>query len=280
MKPFLKWAGGKYKIIDKIRSALPNCANRLIEPFVGSGAVFLNTEYDSYLLADANPDLINLYKHIQSEGSNFVDYASNLFIPSNNNEAVFYSLREEFNACIDTRRRAALFVYLNRHCFNGLCRYNSKGKFNVPFGRYSKSAFPVEEVMNFSRKSQRAEFVVSDFRATMMMAARGDVVYCDPPYAPLTATSSFCDYTQEGFNSADQSDLAEMALQLKNRGINVIISNHDTIFTRSLYASGEISVFEVQRFISSKANGREKAAELIAVFAQSKIKHSYGEALM
>ncbi len=267
MKPFLKWAGGKYKIIDRIRSALPNDANRLVEPFVGSGAVFLNVEYDSYLLADTNPDLIHLYKHIQSEGSNFVDYASELFVPSNNTEGAFYSLREEFNSCTDTRRRAALFIYLNRHCFNGLCRYNSKGKFNVPFGRYSRPTFPTEEIMNFSHKSQKAEFVIADFRATMMMATQGDAVYCDPPYAPLTTTSNFCDYTQEGFGPADQSDLANMALQLNKRAIKVVISNHDTAFTRSLYAGADISMFDVQRFISSKASSREKAAELIATFA-------------
>lgn len=266
MRPFLKWAGGKYKIIDRILSALPD-ANRLIEPFVGSGAVFLNAEYKNYLLADTNPDLIHLYKHVQSEGANFVDYASELFSASNNTEAAFYKLREEFNDCSDTRRRAALFIYLNRHCFNGLCRYNSKGKFNVPFGRYSKPTFPSDEVMNFSQKSQRAEFIIADFRKTMAMAIDGDVVYCDPPYAPLTVTSNFSDYTQEGFSSIDQSDLAKTALQLRTRGVTVVISNHDTDFTRSIYGDADISEFDVQRFISSKASNRGKAAELIATFA-------------
>lgn len=266
MKPFLKWAGGKYKIIDRIRSALPD-ANRLIEPFVGSGAVFLNTEYKSYLLADTNPDLIHLYKHVQSEGANFVDYASELFSATNNTEAAFYKFREEFNDCSDTRRRAALFIYLNRHCFNGLCRYNSKGKFNVPFGRYSKPQFPTDEVMNFSQKSQKAEFIIDDFRKTMATAIDSDVVYCDPPYAPLTVTSNFSDYTQEGFSSIDQNDLAKTALQLRTRNVTVVISNHDTDFTRSIYGDADISEFDVQRFISSKAANRGKAAELIATYA-------------
>jgi DNA adenine methylase len=266
MKPFLKWAGGKYKIIERILTALPH-AKRLIEPFVGSGAVFLNAEYKSYLLADTNPDLIRLYRHVQSEGANFVDYASELFAASNNTEAEFYKLRDEFNSCTDTRRRAALFIYLNRHCFNGLCRYNSKGKFNVPFGRYSKPVFPTDEVMNFFQKSHKADFIIADFRKTMSMAIDGDVVYCDPPYAPLTVTSSFCDYTQEGFSSNDQYDLAQTALQLQSRRVTVVISNHDTDFTRNIYGGADIASFDVQRFISSKASNRGKAAELIATYA-------------
>ena len=266
MKPFLKWAGGKYKIIDKILMSLPK-AERLIEPFVGSGAVFLNAEYKSYLLADTNPDLIYLYRHIQSEGADFIDYASDLFAVNNNTEEAFYNLREEFNNCTDTRRRAAIFIYLNRHCFNGLCRYNSKGKFNVPFGRYSKPAFPTDEVLNFSQKSQNAEFIIADFRKTMEMAKTGDLVYCDPPYAPLTATSNFSDYTQEGFTIVDQNELAQSALNLRKQGITVVISNHATDFTRSIYMNAVITEFDVQRFISSKSSKRGKAAELIATFA-------------
>ena len=124
MKPFLKWAGGKYKIIDKIQKSLPN-GRRLIEPFVGSGAVFLNIDFEEYLLADINSDLINLYKQVQEHGKDFANYASALFKPENNTQTAFYDLRAEFNACTDVARKSAIFVYLNRHCFNGLCRYNS-----------------------------------------------------------------------------------------------------------------------------------------------------------
>lgn len=266
MKPFLKWAGGKYKIIDKILSTLPK-AEKLVEPFVGSGAVFLNASYANYLLADTNLDLINLYREIQKSGENFIDCAIELFVPENNTEEAFYRLREEFNQCVDVRRKAALFVYLNRHCFNGLCRYNSKGKFNVPFGKYGKPKFPTEEVKNFHLKSQNAEFILSDFRATMRSISDSAVVYCDPPYAPLTLTSNFSDYTQEGFGLKDQQDLAIEANALRVRGIPVIISNHDTEFTREIYNDAVISEFDVQRFISSNASNRIKAAEILAVFA-------------
>lgn len=277
MKPFLKWAGGKYKIIDRVVSALPpGQGKRLIEPFVGSGAVFLNADYESYLLADTNPDLINLYKYIQKEGANFVDYAAPLFIPANNTEAAFYRLRDEFNMCTDTKRRSALFIYLNRHGFNGLCRYNTSGKFNVPFGRYSRPAFPTDEIFNFHQKSQKANFIISDFRTTLNEvkdAAKGlkgaithEVVYCDPPYAPLTATANFSHYTQDGFNLSDQAELAALAGILQKIGIPVIISNHDTEFTRTIYQGADILDFDVQRFISSKTQHRHKAAELIAKF--------------
>lgn len=265
MKPFLKWAGGKFKIIDHISAALPK-GSRLVEPFVGSGAVFLNTEYKSYLLADTNIDLINLFKVVQKDGENFIDYAINLFTPENNNEATYYTLRDEFNSSEDIRRKAALFIYLNRHCFNGLCRYNARGKFNVPFGRYSAPSFPTTAVKFFSLKSQSAEFVTQDFRTTLAAVRAGDVVYCDPPYAPLSPTANFTAYTQGGFDDKDQRELATFAEKLKYENVAVILSNHDTAFTRDIYSTAQITTLNVRRFISSKASERGKAAELIAVF--------------
>ena len=265
MKPFLKWAGSKYRIIDRIATSLPN-GQRLIEPFAGSGAVFLNTEFEEYLVADSNPDLINLFQHIKENGTEFISYSETLFNPKNNTETAFYELRDEFNNCTASDRRSALFIYLNRHCFNGLCRYNSKGKFNVPFGRYSKPTYPKSEVLNFHQKSSKAIFEVADYKTTMSKADINSVVYCDPPYAPLTSTSNFSDYTQEGFSLNDQKSLAEWAQRLFDRGIPVVISNHDTAFTRAMYAGSKITSFEVQRFISSVTKNRNKAAELIAIY--------------
>ena len=266
MKPFLKWAGGKYKIIDKVKDKLPN-GSRLIEPFVGSGAVFMNTDYSAYLLADANSDLINVYSHIQRNGLDFINYAQVFFCPENNTETIFYEFRQLFNQTSDLTLKAALFVYLNRHCFNGLCRYNSKGGFNVPFGRYKEPSFPKKEMHGFYLKSQNAVFEYASFEDTMMQAEAGDVVYCDPPYVPLSLTSSFTGYTQGGFGQKEQEKLSELANQLVKKGVCVVISNHDTLFTRQMYASAQINSFDVQRFISSKVNSRGKAAELLAVFA-------------
>jgi DNA adenine methylase len=243
MKPFLKWAGGKYKIIDRIRNALPN-GRRLIEPFAGSGAVFLNVDFEEYLISDTNRDLINLYQQVQTNGNDFVDYASALFTPENNTEAAFYALRVEFNACTEPARKSALFVYLNRHCFNGLCRYNSKGQFNVPFGRYSKPAFPKVEMLNFHEKSKRAVFEVEDFKAIMEKANTGSVVYCDPPYVPLTTTANFSSHTKDGFTLADQRALADCAKKLIVRGVPVVISNHDNEFTQAIYSEARITFFD------------------------------------
>ncbi len=121
----------------------------MIEPFVGAGSVFLNTDYDHYLLADINPDLINLYNHLKDEPQRFIEDARALFQPEYNKKEVYLALRVEFNQCTDTYRRSLLFLYMNRHGFNGLCRYNKKGGFNVPFGSYKKPYFPEKEMVFF-----------------------------------------------------------------------------------------------------------------------------------
>ncbi len=265
MKPFLKWAGGKYRLAEMIKSKLPE-GSRLIEPFVGSGAVFLNTEYAQNLLTDSNRDLINLYQLLQKDGIGFIAYCKELFIPENNTESVFYEFRKEFNSTTDLRRKAALFVYLNRHCFNGLCRYNSKGIFNVPYGRYTKPKLQEDEMFFFYEKSKNAVFKVADFRDAMDEANAGDVVYCDPPYVPLSATSSFTSYAKEGFGLKEQHALADKAKELQKRGVAVVISNHDTVFTNEVYQPAEITSFNVQRFISSDTKNRNSVSELLAVF--------------
>src|SRR5262245_57226929 len=129
IKPFLKWAGSKTKLVSAIKPLLPS-GDRLVEPFVGAGAVFLNTNYPSSLLCDSNADLVSLYQVLRQHGAKFVKECERLFISANNREDRFYKLRDEFNAGGDSRRHAALFVYLNRHCYNGLCRYNQDGGFN------------------------------------------------------------------------------------------------------------------------------------------------------
>ncbi len=266
MRPFLKWAGGKYRILDQIREVLP-AGGRLVEPFVGSGAVFLNTEYEQYSLADANPDLVNLYLQLQKEGKKFIAYCARYFDSRYNNEAAYYQCREEFNLSSHIRRKSALFLYLNRHCFNGLCRYNAKGEFNVPFGRYKNPYFPEKEMLDFYKKSQKAVIKCADFRVTMDEAQAGDVVYCDPPYVPLSPTANFTDYASGGFGMKEQEDLAKWARKLQKKGIPVVISNHDTDFTQKAYKPARILSFEVQRFISCDGANRGKAGEVLAVFA-------------
>lgn len=265
MKPFLKWAGNKYQIINEIKDRLP-VGNCLIEPFLGSGAVFLNTDYDSYLLADINKDLINLYQRLQQEGPRFISYCRQFFSAANNNEQAYYQYRAEFNTTNKSRLKAALFLYLNKHCYNGLCRYNASGGFNVPFGKYKAPYFPEKEMLFFYEKSQKVQFICADFVTVMEKAKPGAVVYGDPPYVPLTSTANFTSYSSAGFGLQEQHKLAELAKELAQKGIPVLLSNHCTEFTLREYAEAEIKKFPVQRFISCDGNSRGKVEEVLALF--------------
>lgn len=266
IRPFLKWAGNKYRILDRIKQLLPN-GSRLIEPFTGSGAVFLNTEFEQYVLSDNNPDLINLYGFIKHDGIQFIRYCKRYFTGKYNNPDSYYQLRDRFNHSTNARQKAALFVYLNRHGYNGLCRYNAKGGYNVPFGRYQHPYFPQKEMLAFHHKSQRAELVVGSFEAAFANTRRGDVIYCDPPYVPLSDSANFTSYSAGGFNLDKQQQLADLAQQAANRGIPVLVSNHNTRFTERAYqAAKQRLTFQVQRYISCNGEKRENAGEVLALF--------------
>ncbi|HAU0282340.1 TPA: Dam family site-specific DNA-(adenine-N6)-methyltransferase [Legionella pneumophila] len=265
IRPFLKWAGGKFQIINKIRASLPK-GSRLIEPFVGSGAVFLNTNYDKFILADINADLINLFEHLRIEKHNFIHFCKQFFGDEFNKKSTFLSLRSEFNSTTDNHLKAALFLYLNRHSFNGLMRYNSSGKFNTAFGDYKKPYFPENEMLAFIQKSGKAEFKCADYSLIMGEATKGDVVYCDPPYVPLSASANFTKYHSTAFGQQDQKRLVDLARELASKGIPVILSNHDTAFTQNLYQGSNIISFDVQRNISCNGNTRGRTREVLALF--------------
>jgi len=265
MKPFLKWAGGKHKLVPRIRENLPE-GKRLVEPFAGSGAVFLGTQFQENLVADINPDLISLFSCLKAQPEALIAETRRLFSPQNNTQEAYYELRTEFNRMEMGLQKSATFVYLNRHCFNGLCRYNASGKFNVPFGRYAAPSPPVKEMLGFAERAQQAEFLCGDFRRVLSEVQAGDVVYCDPPYVPLTETANFTSYAKGGFDAVDQRELAKLAFEASQRGVAVVISNHDNDCTRELYKGARISAFGVQRFISRDAKNRGIASELIAVF--------------
>jgi len=265
MRPFLKWPGSKYRIVDAIKARLPK-GERLVEPFVGSGAVFLNTDYNRYLLNDNNPDLINLYRILKKEGEPFIQFCRTFFTPENNTATRYYEFRYLFNTTDDLRLKSALLIYLNRHGYNGLIRYNQQHEFNVPFGEYKKPYFPLEEMRFFWRKSKKATFTCNDFTVTMSRAKRGDVLYCDPPYVPLSATSNFTSYSAGGFSMAQQAKLAELAERLSRKGIPVLISNHDTAFTAVTYQNAEVSHLQLRRFISCYGDNRNEVGEVLALF--------------
>jgi DNA adenine methylase len=265
IRPFLKWAGNKFNCLDKIIPFLPP-GKRLIEPFAGSGAVFMNTHYAAHLMAESNLDLVNLFTCLQKEGELFIDFCHKYFNPETNNKELYYQIRIDFNQSLYNRQRAAYFLYLNRHGYNGLCRYNSSGGYNVPFGQYTKIYFPLNEMKLFHEKSQSAQFIHQDFRKTFEYAERGDVIYCDPPYVPLLEKTNLLAYTGKLFSTEDQIELAELAKETAAKGIPVILSNHDTEFTRHHYCTAEIKSFYVPRYINCQAGLRKPAKELIAIF--------------
>lgn len=264
--PFLKWAGGKRKLVALIAKSLAR-GDRLVEPFVGSGAVFMGTNYKKYLLCDTNADLIGLFNNLKNNTDKLLAETEILFSGKYKTEEDFYELRERFNTLeADDIKKSSLFVYLNKHAFNGLCRYNNKGFFNVPFGKYTNPNLPIKEMLLFSKKAQIAEFKCLDFKETFKLVKKGDVVYCDPPYVPISATASFTTYAKENFKLEEQNSLADEANKAKANGIRVVISNSDQSITRDMYKNAEIESIDVMRSISSKGSTRGKVKELIAIF--------------
>jgi len=267
-KPFLKWAGNKYRVLPHLLPLI-GTPKQYIEPFAGSMSVALNVAADSMVLNDFNSDLISLYHYVISD-EEFIDDCEKVCSVGNDQET-FYRLRDIFNTTTDSRHKAILFVYLNRHCFNGLTRYNRKGQFNVPFGKYSSPYFPRKEMENFRAvfNEKQSVYIKSyDFSvdALYLSVDSDTVVYFDPPYLPLTDTANFSDYATGGFDYDDQVRLRDLAISLANRGARVIISNHDTPVARELYSAATITSIDVGRFIAAKGSSRKSVKEVLAVW--------------
>lgn len=261
MSTILKWAGNKTAIMPELKKHLP-AGQRLVEPFAGSCAVMMATDYPHYLVADVNPDLINLYCVINALPNSFIADARYMF-DTQNNEGDYYKLRDEFNAEPETYRAALLFLYLNRHGYRGLCRYNKKGIFNVPYGNYKKPYFPESEIRAFAEKAKRTTFLCASYEETLAMLQAGDVVYCDPPY-----DGTFTEYHTGGFNEADQRQLVSILSQKAKEGFTVVASNSYTQLTRDLYFNfGNFACYTVaaKRSMGVAAGEGKSAIELIAV---------------
>ena len=265
-RPFLKWAGGKYSLLPELDRLIP-AGKRLIEPFVGGGSVFLNSDkHERFLLADVNPDLINLYTMLDVDHIRVLSFAQELFKRAANEDA-YMGLREEFNSQrLSAPERAAAFLYLNRHCFNGLMRYNRSNQFNVGYGSYAAPHFPAEEVKAFKSRSHKCVFMTAGYRQTLSLAGADDVVYCDPPYEPLPGTDGFTSYSGAGFSWADQVALAECCVAAHQRGAKVVISNSSAPKVIELYEQHGLKIHHVsaRRAMSSKPGTRSAASDIIA----------------
>ena len=274
IKSPLKWAGGKNRVMPQLLKHLPK-ADCLIEPFVGSGTVFMNTDYPRYVLCDSNRALINFFRVVTTDTERLINITRSMF-HGDNTEDRYYARRTLFNSMqwSDTSRTdqallyAALFLYLNRHGFNGLYRVNLRGEFNVPFGKYAKPYFPEKEMRLFAEKASdtKAVFIHSDFRQSIpdvMQLAHDAVIYCDPPYIPASDTANFTAYGKP-FTLDDHRALVAALVDVNRQyATRSIISNSDTPETREIYSAFNLHTLSVRRSVSAKS--RDMAGEVIGV---------------
>ena len=272
-RPFLKWAGGKAKLAPRILASAPPAFGRYVEPFTGAGAVFFAAEERrpglKAVLNDANADLIETFAILRDSPDALVaklEALSREYLGQDVEErrALYYRVRADEPA--DGPGRAARFIFLNRTCYNGLFRVNARGGFNVPHGRYKNPRILDADLLAVcSAALQRAEVSSEDFAATCEAAQPGDFVYLDPPYHPVSATSSFTGYTRADFGRTDQVRLKDAFAALTERGVAAMLSNSDHEFVRGLYAGAGYRIDEVSmsRAINSRGTGRRPIAELL-----------------
>jgi DNA adenine methylase len=260
-RPFLKWAGGKRQLLPALLAHAPPRRGGYFEPFVGGGALFFALRPKRAVLADVNTRLIRAYRGVRGA----VDEVIRLLRSYPHDPAFFYRFREADIDDATDAEVAAWVIYLNKTGFNGLYRVNRENRFNVPFGRYDNPTICDEPTLRACAAAlAHAALRVGDFEAIVAEAKAGDFVYFDPPYVPLSATSSFTSYTSKGFGTEEQKRLRDTARRLKERGVRVLLSNSSAPAVRKLYAKG-FDVVEVSatRAVNSKATGRGPIAELI-----------------
>ncbi len=270
--PFLKWAGGKRKVVPHLRAHLPARFGCYHEPFVGGGALFfqlaalLKPPFTGVVLGDGNERLVRCYRAVRDNVEQVIRILE-LYTVSHCEE-FFYALRAMDIDGAGDHEVAAWLIYLNRTAFNGLYRVNSRGGFNVPFGKYvNPTICNADHLRACAALLQGVQIEHEGFEAVLGRAQPGDLVYFDPPYVPLSKTASFTGYTRGGFGPAQQEQLRDVALELAGRGVCVLLSNHDTPEVRELYPAKQfqLRVVPVARAINSKGTKRGKVDELVIV---------------
>lgn len=262
--PFLKWAGGKTKLVPELLKHVPASFGAYHEPFVGGGALFWTLASQGRLcevrLADTNYALISAYLAVQMDVEQVIRRLSTLA----NDEATFTRVRAERPERMDIIETGIWMMYLNKTCYNGLWRVNKSGAFNAPFAENGQKVIDPANLRACARFLRGVELAIDPFEKVLHRAFEGDLVYFDPPYPPLSKTSSFTAYTEDGFGKADHERLVETALELKKRGCHVILSNSDQPHVRELYAEG-FTLHEVSapRSINSKGAKRGHVGELV-----------------
>lgn len=269
-RPVIKWAGGKTQLLAQFEGLYPapRRIKRYVEPFVGSAAVFFRVRESlrppASLLLDSNEDLITLYEAIRDDVERLIGRLREH--RSRHSHDHYYAVRSRRPNGRFRTARAARFIYLNKTCYNGLYRVNSRGQFNVPMGRYANPLIlDAPNLRAASRALRGVELRVADFREAPAYARRGDFFYFDPPYQPLSKTSSFTGYTNDAFRERDQRDLAKVFADLDRKGCLVMLSNSDTPFVRELYGAYEVRKVSARRAINSRADRRGAISEVVVM---------------
>lgn len=259
-RPFLKWAGGKSKLIQQYSKFFPQESNTYYEPFLGGGAVFFHLQPNNAVLTDINTELINVYCCVRDRVESLIETLNEH--QEKHNKDYYYLIRsEKYETEI---KRAARIIYLNKTCFNGLYRENSQGKFNVPMGKYKNPPICQPDLLrSVSAALQSKEIKVRSFEKVLNDAKKGDFVYFDPPYHPISATSNFTGYSRDSFSEKDQIRLRDVFAELANLGVKVMLSNSDCELIWELYNNFNIHQVLAARSINSNASKRGKITELL-----------------
>ena len=271
MRSIIKYPGSKQLMLESLFKHLPKSGDVLVEPFCGSCAVALNTDYNHYILNDANPDLIALYVRCVKDPDQLIADLKKLFVERHNTPDAYYSLREKYNSLSDHHERASLLMYLCRHGFNGLIRYNQGGTYNVPFGDGKKAYLPEREIYQFSEKFQNADFYCTDFANLIEIASKKDGVkglYIDPPYLRnKSGKPSFTQYVAQGFSINDHHRINESIMNHRASFDGVFVSNHQSPELEATYVDATRTVkFRVQRTIAANASKRKSVNEVIMYY--------------
>lgn len=271
-KPFVKWVGGKRQLLKQFRlmnlyppEKFDSTKGRYFEPFVGGGAVFFDLLPEKAFLSDLNIELVTTYNVIKDDVENLIK----LLKKHDHNKEYFLSVRAKKVEKLSPIQIASRFIYLNRACFNGMYRVNSKGEFNVPFGDNKNPLICDEEnLRKISKALKNVEIKHQDYKQVLKKAKKGDFIYFDPPYHPVSKTAAFTSYTSNGFSEKDQRELRDTFVELSDRGCFVMLSNSDAPFINEIYSEIKkdgirISKVEAGRAINSKGDGRGKVKEVL-----------------
>jgi DNA adenine methylase len=285
-EPVLKWAGGKRQLLDELYARFPDSYNHYHEPLLGGGALFFDLDPEDGTVNDTNPRLVNFYEQVRDNPEDLIEQCRKFEHPENDPDPsrdfsgtnredkevdqYYYQQRELFNRRphgeeYDELEEAALLLYLNRTCYNGLYRENQSGGFNVPIGRYSNPDWVrADEVHAASETLQNTEILNRDFEYILDHAEEGDLIYLDPPYEPMSATEYFTSYSKEGFGKEDQKRMLEVAKELDENGVHVILSNSGVMHDMYEEAGFYVEVEGATRYINSDEENRGEVDEIIA----------------